>query len=145
MTGPAVQPRPQGRPVDVETAFWLWVTALPLMVIGYAADLLAAPMPAGRGGAAPLIYLVAGLFVLVICSITVTFLILMRAGYRWARTILSSGGVATVGYVAIRLCTVNWPPVWAIACAVTGIVGSVLIVGGVVLVHRKDARGYFTR
>lgn len=139
MTGPT--PTPPVRPMDVDTGFWLWMAALPLMVIGYAADLLAAPV----SGASTLIYVAAGLFAVVICAITVTFLILMRAGYRWARTLVSGGGLATVGYVAIRLFTVNWPPAWAVVCAVTGIVGSVLIVGGVVLVHRKDSHAYFTR
>ena len=33
---------PPARPVDVDTAFWLWVVALPLMVAGYVIDLLAA-------------------------------------------------------------------------------------------------------
>ena len=28
-----------GRPVDVDTGFWLWVAALPLMVAGYVVDL----------------------------------------------------------------------------------------------------------
>ncbi|MBY0442470.1 MAG: hypothetical protein K2Q25_10110 [Mycobacteriaceae bacterium] len=144
MTGPTPQ-LPQVRPVDVDTGFWLWLAALPLMVIGYAADLLTAPIQGGRTAASMLVYVAAGLFAVVICAITVTFLILMRAGYRWARTLVSGGGLATVGYVAIRLFTVNWPPVWAVICAATGIVGSVLIVGGVVLVHRKDAHAYFTR
>jgi hypothetical protein len=127
--------------VDVDTGFWLWVAALPLMVIGYVVDLLGSP---ARGGSA-LIYAAAGLFAVVLCAIVVTFLVLMRSGYRWARTALTAGGLVTIFYVATRLFTVDWPPVVAVGCAVTGIAGSVLIAGGVVLLHRRDAHGYFTR
>lgn len=127
--------------MDVDTGFWLWVAALPLMVIGYVVDAAASP---GRGGSA-LIYAAAGLFAVVVCAIVVTFLVLMRVGYRWARTVLTGGGVATIVYAATRLFTMNWPPVAAVVCAVSGIVGSVLIAGGVVLLHRKDAHEYFTR
>jgi uncharacterized membrane protein YkgB len=127
--------------VDVDTGFWLWVAALPLIVIGYVVDVVTS---VARSGSA-LIYAAAGLFSAVLCAIVVTFLILMRAGYRWARTILTGGGLATIVYVGTRLFTVNWPPVAAVACAVSGIVGSVLIAGGVFLLHRKDAHEYFTR
>ena len=137
--GSPTKPEPPTRPVDVDTGFWLWVAAVPLMGIGYVVDLMAS-----RGGSL-LIYAVSGLFAAVLCAIVVTFLVLMRAGYRWARTVLTGGGLATIVYVATRLFTVHWPPVAALVCAVTGIVGSVLIAGGVVLLHRKDAHGYFTR
>jgi hypothetical protein len=133
-------PDPQTRPVDVDTGFWLWLVALPLMVIGYVADMVGS---SGRGSA--LVYVASGLFVAVVCAIVVTFLILMRAGYRWARTVLSGGGIAAVVYIATRLFTVNWPPVYAVICGVTGIVGSVLIAGGMFLLHRSDAHAYFTR
>ncbi|MGH3531704.1 MAG: hypothetical protein ACRDSX_07210 [Mycobacterium sp.] len=125
--------------MDVDTGFWLWVVALPLMVIGYVADLVGT----GRGSA--VIYAASGLFAGVLCAIVITFLILMRAGYRWARTTLTGGGIATVVYVGIRLFSVDWPPVVALVCGVTGIVGSVLIAGGMFLVHRSDAHAYFTR
>jgi hypothetical protein len=75
----------------------------------------------------------------------VAFLILMRAGYRWARTTLTGGGIAAVVYIGIRLFTVNWPPMVAVICGVTGIVGSVLIAGGMFLLHRSDAHAFFTR
>jgi hypothetical protein len=127
--------------MDVDTGFWLWVAALPLMVIGYVVDVVTSP---ARSGSA-LIYAAAGLFAAVLCAIVVTFLVLMRAGYRWARTVLTGGGLAAIVYVASRLFTVDWPPVAAVVCAVTGIVGSVLIGGGMVLLHRKDAHEYFTR
>jgi hypothetical protein len=32
-----------------------------------------------------------------------------------------------------------------VVCGVTGIVGSVLIAGGMFLLHRSDAHAYFTR
>jgi hypothetical protein len=139
-----VPPRPsepQARPVDVDTGFWLWVVALPLMVIGYIADALGS----SQGHGSTLLYIGAGLFTGVLCAIVVAFLILMRAGYRWARTTLTGGGIAAVVYVGIRLFTVNWPPMVAVICGITGIVGSVLIAGGMFLLHRSDAHAYFTR
>ena len=35
------QAQPTARPLDVDTGFWLWVAALPLMVVGYFVDLVA--------------------------------------------------------------------------------------------------------
>jgi hypothetical protein len=134
-------PQPPTRPVDVDTGFWLWLVAVPLMVIGYIADLVGSSH--GRG-ATPLL-VAQGLFTGVLCAIVVTFLILMRAGYRWARTVLTGGAVATVVYVGIRLFTVTWPPIYAAACGVTGITGSVLIAGGMFLLHRGDSHNYFTK
>jgi hypothetical protein len=138
---PPGQPEPQTRPVDVDTGFWLWLVALPLMVIGYLADMVGSSN--GRGS--PVLLLALGLFTAVLCAIVLTFLILMRAGYRWARTVLTGGGIATVVYVGIRLFTVSWPPMFAVICGVTGIVGSVLVAGGMFLLHRSDAHDYFTR
>lgn len=48
MTAPPDGPRPPvqappGRPADVDTAFWLWLAALPLMTCGYVVNLLTAP------------------------------------------------------------------------------------------------------
>ena len=37
------------------------------------------------------------------------------------------------------------PTVAALIYAGTGIIGAVLLAGGIVLVHRKDGHGYFTR
>ncbi|HZN81098.1 MAG TPA: hypothetical protein VFC01_15640, partial [Mycobacterium sp.] len=59
--------------------------------------------------------------------------------------LLTGGGVASVVYAATNLFTVARPPVAAVAYAVTAIVGSVLIAGGVFLLHRKDAHAFFTR
>jgi uncharacterized membrane protein len=69
----------------------------------------------------------------------------MRHGYRWARTVLTGGGIASVVYAATSLFSVDRPPAAALVYAVTAIVGSVLIVGGVFLLHRKDAHAFFTR
>ena len=85
------------------------------------------------------------LFVVILAAVVVTFLILMRHGYRWARTLLTGGGVATVVYVATSLFTVDRPTAAAVIYAVTAILGSVLIAGGVFLLHRKDAHAFFTR
>jgi hypothetical protein len=119
----------------------LWLVALPLMVVGYVADVLGS----SHGRASTPLYLAAGLYTIALCAIVVTFLILMRAGYRWARTLLTGGAVATVVYVATRLFTVTWPPAFAVACGITGITGSVLIAGGMFLLHRSDSHDYFTR
>ena len=146
MTGPVAPPppgrqEPHTRPVDVDTGFWLWLVALPLMVVGYIADMVGSST--GRGST--VLYIASGLFTAVLCAIVVTFLILMRAGYRWARTVLTGGGIAAVVYIGTRLFTVNWPPIFAMICGVAGIVGSVLIAGGMFLLHRSDAHAYFTR
>jgi hypothetical protein len=69
----------------------------------------------------------------------------MRHGYRWARTVLTGGGIASVVYTATSLFTVDRPAPAAIIYAITAIVGSVLIAGGVYLLHRKDAHAFFTR
>ena len=135
------QADPNTRPLDVDTGFWLWVAALPLMVVGYVVDLAAT---ADRH--LPIAVLaMSALFVFILSAVVVTFLILMRYGYRWARTLLTGGGVASVVYVATSLFTVDRPPAAAVAYAVTAIVGSVLIGGGVFLLHRKDAHTFFTR
>jgi hypothetical protein len=119
----------------------LWLVALPLMVLGYVADVAGS----SHGRVSTPLYLAAGLFTTSLCAIVVTFLILMRAGYRWARTVLTGGAIATVVYVGSRLFTVTWPPAFAVACGVAGITGSVLIAGGMFLLHRSDSHDYFTR
>lgn len=129
------------RPVDVDTGFWLWVAALPLMIIGYVVDLVVT----GANQPPLIVYAISILFVVVIAAVVVTFMILMRHGYRWARTLLTGGGIASVVYTGSSLFTVERPPAAAVIYAVTTIVGSVLIVGGVFLLHRKDAHTFFTR
>ncbi|MGV0793895.1 hypothetical protein [Mycolicibacterium sp. XJ1819] len=135
------QKEPEGRPPDVDTGFWLWVIALPLLVAGYIADLVG-----GVGGAlaGPLLAM-SVLFVLILAAVVLTFSILMRHGYRWARTVLTGGAVASVVFVARSLFTVDRPPVVAVIYAVTTIIGSVLIAGGMFLLHRKDTQAFFTR
>jgi hypothetical protein len=134
------QPVPP-RPLDVDTGFWLWLIALPLQVTGYIVDLVVLPRPASM----PMMYAVSAVFVLVLAAVVVTFLILMRQGYRWARTVLTGGGVASVVYSGTSLFTAERPTVAAIVYAITAIVGSVLILGGAYLLHRKDAHAYFVR
>ncbi len=48
-------------------------------------------------------------------------------------------------YSVSDLFTVSREPAAAVPYAVAAIVGSVLIAGGVVLLHRKDAQSFFTR
>ncbi len=129
------------RPTDVDTGFWLWLVAVPLMVTGYVVDLVSADRPRPP----LLIYAISALFVLVVATIVVTFLFLMRQGYRWARTLLTGGGVASVVYAGTGLFSVDRSPTPAVLYAVSAIVGSVLIAGGVFLLHRKDAHSFFVR
>jgi hypothetical protein len=135
------QTQPHVRPLDVDTGFWLWMAALPLLVVGYVVDLVATadrhlPMA---------VLAMSGVFVVILSAVVLTFLILMRHGYRWARTLLTGGGVASVVYVASSLLTVDRPTSAAVTYAITAIVGSVLIAGGVFLLHREDAQAFFTR
>jgi MFS family permease len=128
------------RPPDVDTGFWLWVVSLPLMVTGYLADALVSP-----SGPAALRIAVAALVAVVLSAVVVTFLLLMRAGYRWACTLLTGGGCASVVYAVTSLFTEQREMPVALVYAASTIVGSVLIGGGVYLLHRKDAHAYFTR
>ena len=77
----------EARPTDVDTG-WLWLVAVPMMVTGYMVDLVGNDRP--RPPIA--VYVFSGLFVFVIAAVVVTFLFLMRQGYRWARTVLTGGG-----------------------------------------------------
>jgi len=77
--------------------------------------------------------------------VVLTFLLLMRSGYRWTRTVLTGGGLGTIFYSVASLITVVRPTVSAVVFAVTGIVGSVLVGGGIYLLHRPDSHKFFTR
>ncbi len=137
-------PRPVGsssaRPPDVDTGVGGGVGALPLMAAGYVVELITAPgRPTGVVLAISIVFLVA------ISVVIATFLMLMRQGYRWARTVLTGGAITSVLYSATNLFTVERHAAAATAYAATVIVGSVLIAGGVFLLHRKDAHDFFTR
>jgi hypothetical protein len=129
------------RPTDVDTGFWLWLAAVPLMVAGYLVDMVSARQPRPP----VVVFVISGMFVFVIAAVVVTFLFLMRQGYRWARTVLTGGGVASMVYVGTSLFSVDRPTAAAVLYAVSVIVGSVLIAGGVFLLHRKDAHAFFVR
>jgi hypothetical protein len=148
MAGVTPEPRDEVRPATsetrpehVDTGFWLWMLALPLMVAGVVVDLLSLPID----GPAGFVYAVSGVFLVVIASIVLTFLLLMRQGYRWARTLLTGGGAATLVYAVPNLFGVDRPPLAAALYAFTTIVGSVAIVGGIYLLHRREAHAFFTR
>lgn len=137
-------PQPDGRcssarPEDVDTGFWLWVAALPLLSICYLTDVATSP------AAGPILIGFAVLFVVVLATVVGTFLPLMRAGYRWARTVLTAGGLSSIIFVGMNVFGTERPPVAAVLCAVTGIVGAVLVGGGIYLLHRTDSHAYFTR
>lgn len=143
MTEPQA-PKPVGssptRPPDVDTGFWLWVVALPLMVTGYVVDLFTGPV---RPSAPVLVISLMFLFVLTV--VVATFLVLMRQGYRWVRTVLTGGAIASVVFSASGLFTAERHAVAAMAYAGPVIIGSVLAAGGVFLLHHKDAHEFFTR
>ncbi len=129
------------RPVDVGTGFGLWLVALVLLLVGQIFDtVLATDRPHGW-----IVLAVTGVFLVCTAAVVLTFLVLMRHGYRWARTLLTGGGIASVVYVVTSLFTVQRGTVSAVIFAFTGIVGSVLVVGGVYLLHRKDAQAFFVR
>lgn len=139
MSEPGAPKGSSARPADVDTGFWLWVIALPLMVIGYVVDVLSAPERSA------LLIGLSALFLVTLIAVVVTFLMLVRGGYRWARTVLTAGGLASIVSVATGLFTVDRPTAAAVAFAVTGIFGAVLIAGGIVLLHRKEAHAFFVR
>lgn len=136
------QHSPTGRPEDVDTGFWLWAAALVLMVVGYLIDLLTG---SGGGVQRSVTVVFSLMFLVVLSSIVVVFLLLMRQGYRWARTLLTSGGLVSVLHAISSLLTGERQAAAAVGYAVTAIVGSVLIAGGLYLLHRKDADGFFIR
>ena len=131
---------PATRPPDVDTGFWLWVVALPLMVTGYVVDMFTGPE---RLPGPVLAFSLVITFVITV--VVATFLVLMRQGYRWVRTVLTGGAIAAVVFSAAGLFAAERDAVAAIGYAGPVIVGSVLIAGGVFLLHRKDAHEFFTR
>lgn len=134
----APSPAPE-RPDDVDTGFWLWVAALPLLVTAYLTDVITSPV------GVPFFIAFAVFIAIVLVAVVLTFLILMRSGYRWARTVLTAGAITSIVFVAVNLFSVDRPLVGAVVYAVTGIVGGVLIAGGIYLLHRVDSHAYFTR
>lgn len=132
---------PVGRPEDVVTGFWLWVAALPLMVAGYVTAGLAAP----GSTRAWIVVTSTVVFAVNLSAIVITLLILLREGYRWARTLLTGGAAASVVYVATNVFSFEGPEIATVVFAMTSIIGSVLIAGGIYLLHRKDAGEFFTR
>jgi hypothetical protein len=128
-----------GRPEDVETGFWLWAVALGLLTAGHLTDALTGP------NAVPIVIAFSVYIEVMLVAAVVTFLILMRAGYRFARTLLTAGGMASIVNVLFNLFTGERSPVGAVIYAATGIFGIVLIAGGIYLLHRREANTHFTR
>ena len=67
--------------------------------------------------ASPSRALIAVIFAVVLVTVVVTFLLLMRAGYRWARTVLTGGALASILYTASSLFTVQRPTAAALIYA----------------------------
>lgn len=138
---PARPPGPSPtRPPDVDTGFWLWVVALPLLTAGFVVDLVSGPQRVGG-----LMLAITIVFLAVLVSVVATFLVLLRQGYRWVRTCLTGGAIAAVVFSVSELFTVDRSEAAALVYAAVVIVGSVLVCGGVFLLHRKDAHDFFTR
>lgn len=141
MTGPTGPG--SARPADVDTGFWLWLAALPLLLCGQLAEVFTAPAP--KPVDRTMVFVIAGFLAVVVAAVVLTLLFLMREGYRWARTVLSAGGVATIVYTAASLFGVPRPPLGAVVYATTGIIGSVLIGGGIYALHRPESQQHFAR
>ena len=145
MTGPSAAEAPP-RPADVDTGFWLWLVALPLLLIGQVVDIFTAGTGTGTAaGSSMYVAIATTAIVLAVGAVVATFLWLMRSGYRWTRTLLTGGGLATIFYSLASLFGAVREPMAAVVFAVTGIVGSVLIAGGVYLLHRPESTRFFTR
>ncbi|MCV7320372.1 hypothetical protein H7K00_14190 [Mycolicibacterium confluentis] len=130
---------PQQRPEDVVTGFWLWVVALPLLIVGYLTDAVTSR------ASVPVVVAFSVFVAVILVAVVVTFLILMRSGYRWARTVLTAGGLASIVNVLFNLFAGERSEAGAVIYAVTGIFGAVLVAGGIYLLHRPEAHAYFTR
>lgn len=137
MTGPD---EPTARPEDVDTGFWLWVVALPLMVAAYVVDAVTVQEHPNA-----LVLAISLVFAVLLGAVVLTFLFLMRQGYRWARTVLTGGAIAAVVFSVTSLFSAERHAATAMAYVALVIIGSVLICGGVYLLHRKDSHEFFTR
>jgi hypothetical protein len=129
------------RPADVDTGFWLWLVAVPLMVTGQLADAYVAAKEAGS----PFAFVTTAFAAAILGGVVAGFLVLLRSGYRWARTLLTSGGLVTIFFTVGGLFGTSRPPWPAVVYAVTGIFGSVFIAGGIYLLHRPDSHRFFSR
>ena len=136
------QPSPTGRPEDVDTGFWLWTVALVLMVAGFLLDVFSGTA-SGVQRSISVVFSV--MFTIVLTSIVAAFLLLMRQGYRWARSLLTGGGLVAVLHSVGNLLTGDRQDAVAAGYAVTTIFGAVLIAGGLYVLHRKDADAFFGR
>ena len=142
MAGVNAGPR---RPADVDTGFWLWLVALVLLLAGQVFDVFTNPASGAAGSRSAVVLGGAILILAVVGAVTLTLLLLLRSGYRWSRTLLTGGGLATMVYTAASLLSVPRPTASAVVFAVTGIVGSVLIGRGIYLLHRPEPNRFFTR
>ncbi len=131
----------QERPADVDTGFWLWLIAVPLMVIGQLADAYVAAKTADSS----LVFVTTAVVAAIVGGVIVGFLVLLRSGHGWARTLLTGGGLVTIVFTLASLFGPPRPPVPAVVYAVTGIFGSVFIAGGIYLLHRPDSHRFFGR
>jgi len=111
------------------------VAALPLLVTGYVVDMVAGPAKAQSW----FVYAISGYSSSSSPRSSLTFLILMRHGYRWARTLLTGGGATTIVFVTVGLFAADRPR-WPQWCTRSPGSGFGLIAGGLYLLHRKTSR-----
>ncbi len=140
VTGPVAPgmptgPQPPTRPVDVDTGFWLWLVAVPLMVIGYVADMVGS----SNGRVSAPLYVASRAF--------------HRGVVRDRRDLPDpDAGRLPLGPNRVdrrRHRHRRLPRDPAVhrelaadvrrGCGIAGITGSVLIAGGMFLLHRRDA------
>ncbi|MFM9033855.1 MAG: hypothetical protein ACKOQ4_06150 [Mycobacterium sp.] len=140
-TGPQPPTGAPSRPADVDTGFWLWLAAVPLMVIGQLADAYVAAETAGNSH----VFVMTAFIATILGGVVVGLMALLRSGYRWARTLLTTGGLITIFLTTANLLSTSRPLVPAVVYAVTGIFGSVFIAGGIYLLHRADSQRFFVR
>lgn len=136
---------PKPRPVDIDTACWLWLAAVPLMVASYLAAGIGAwqQLAPKVGGTLSMVVAINAFISFMLASLAITGIFLMRLGYRLARTLLTGGAIGSVLFVALRLFDLDGSV--AVVQAMTGITAAVLICGGLFLCHREDATAYLTR
>ena len=66
------------------------MAALPLLIIGQIADIFVSTTTT-TGSSTP-VKVLSTAFTLSVAAVALTFLLLLRSGYRWTRTLLTGGG-----------------------------------------------------
>lgn len=86
------------RLADVDTGFWLWLDRAAAVD-----DQQTRGLRRGGAGDRKMVVVATTFLTVGLGVIVLTFLLLMRSGYKWTRTLLTAGGVATIVYTAVTL------------------------------------------